>query len=138
MPTKYEFSPKLETGNPIIDNEHRLIISAVNDTLDAIEQGVSKTQVLDEIKIFARYVNTHFPHEEALQEKYQYPNIRFHRLWHKSYVKDIDLTCDRILTEGISSLTIAELKRRIETLVQHILLEDSKVAEHIKTQGNSK
>lgn len=129
----YEFTKNLETGHEIIDSEHKMIIQHANEILSAIEEGLSDKKVLEAINTFAKYINTHFPHEEALQEKFFYPNIRFHKLWHQSYTKEIDLTCNRILTEGISNVTIAELKRRIETLIQHILLEDSRVAKHIQS-----
>ncbi len=134
---RYEFDKTLETGHKIIDNEHKMILGVANEILQAIEEGLSSKKVLEAINTFARYINTHFPHEEELQEKFHYPNFRYHKLWHQSYVKEIELTCDRILTEGISNVTITELKRRIETLVQHILLEDSRVAKHIQNIADS-
>lgn len=131
----YEFTDALKTGHATIDGEHQLIIEAVNETLEEIERGASKEEILEAIKIFTRYVKTHFPNEERLQEKFHYPNLRFHSLWHRYYIKDIEQTCDKILTEGISPLTTAELKRRIETLILHIMLEDTKVAKHIQIQN---
>ena len=133
----YEFNKTIETGHKQIDSEHKMILGVANEILQAIEQGLSDKKVLETINTFAKYINTHFPHEEELQEKFHYPNLRYHKLWHQSYTKEIELTCDRILTEGISSVTIVELKRRIETLVQHILLEDSRVAKHIQNSSNA-
>lgn len=133
----YEFTNALKTGHATIDGEHQIIIESINETLEEIERGASQDEILEAIKIFTRYVKTHFPNEEKLQEKFHYPNIRFHVLWHRYYVKDIEQTSDKILIEGISPVTIAELKRRVETLVQHILLEDSKVAKHIQKQNEN-
>lgn len=133
----YEFTDALKTGHSTIDGEHQIIIESVNETLKEIERGASPEEILEAIKIFTRYVKKHFPNEEKLQERFHYPNIQFHKLWHRNYVKDIEKTSDKILVEGISPLTIAELKRRVEMLIQHILLEDSKVATHIQKQNKS-
>ncbi len=129
----YQFDNNLKTGHATIDGEHKLIIDVINETLADIERGAAKEEILETVKILTRYVNTHFPNEETLQEKYQYPNITFHKMWHKCFVQDMNAVSSRILTEGISGGNIAELKLRLEILVQHIMLEDVKVARHIQT-----
>lgn len=132
---QYIFNDTLKTGHATIDGEHKLIIEFINDVMESMERGATKDEILGALNVFVRYVNTHFPSEEALQEKYHYPNIKFHRLWHKMYIKDINAISSRILTEGICAVTVDELKLRIEILVQHIMLEDSNIAKHIQKQN---
>lgn len=36
---RYEMTKDLETGNALIDSEHRQLFKAVNDLLDACSQG---------------------------------------------------------------------------------------------------
>ena len=42
---KYELTKDLETGNRIIDNEHRELLNAVNALLDACSAGKGRAQV---------------------------------------------------------------------------------------------
>ena len=48
---KYELTKDLETGNRIIDNEHRELLNAVNALLDACSAGKGRAQVLSLIHI---------------------------------------------------------------------------------------
>ena len=43
---KYELTPDLETGNALIDSEHKQLFSAINNLMDACSQGQGRT-VLD-------------------------------------------------------------------------------------------
>ena len=40
---RYEMTKDLETGNALIDSEHRQLFKAVNDLLDACSQGNGQT-----------------------------------------------------------------------------------------------
>ena len=41
----YEFTKDLETGNSVIDSEHRQLIGAVNLLLEACAKGQGRTQL---------------------------------------------------------------------------------------------
>lgn len=129
----YHFCDNMKTGHATIDGEHRLIIDVINETLGDIKRSAGKEEILESVNIFIRYVTAHFPNEESLQEKYQFPLITFHKLWHKCFLQDISAVYSRILTEGLSNNIAAELKLRLEMLIQHILLDDIKIARHIQT-----
>ena len=48
---RYELTKKLETGNAIIDGEHRELFAAVNKLLDACSKGEGRTSMDETIKL---------------------------------------------------------------------------------------
>lgn len=128
----YEFTDDLKTGNSIIDSEHRTLIKAANDALQAIKQGRGMLELESNVAFLASYTKTHFGNEGSLQDKYEYPDRRRHKLWHESYIRDIELTYNRLQKEGTSPVLVSELVRRINILITHIKEQDTKVAKHIQ------
>ena len=66
---KYELTKDLETGNAIIDQEHRELFRAVNSLMDACSKGQGRAALEPTMKFLLDYVNKHFSHEEELQQK---------------------------------------------------------------------
>ena len=128
----YEFTDDLKTGNTTIDSEHRTLIKAANDALQAIKQGKGIQELESTVAFLASYTKTHFGNEGSLQDKYEYPDRRRHKLWHESYIRDIELTYSRLQKEGTSPVLVSELERRIVILISHIKEQDTKVAAHIQ------
>lgn len=128
----YEFTNDLRTGNTIIDGEHKTLIKAANDASEAINQGKGMQELESTLSFLASYTKTHFDNEGKLQDKYEYPERRRHKLWHESYIRDINLTYTRLKTEGTSPVLVAELERRIRILITHIKEQDTKLANYIK------
>lgn len=128
----YEFTNDLRTGNTIIDGEHKTLIKAANDASQAITLGKGMQELESTLSFLASYTKTHFENEGKLQDKYEYPERRRHKLWHESYIRDIDLTYSRLKSEGTSPVLVAELERRIHILINHIKQQDTKLADYIK------
>ena len=72
---RYEMTKDLETGNALIDSEHRQLFKAVNDLLDACSQGKGRSQVESTLDFLVSYVAKHFGDEEKLQVQTSYPII---------------------------------------------------------------
>ena len=53
---RYEMTKDLETGNALIDSEHRQLFKAVNDLLDACSQGKGRSQVESTLEFLVSYV----------------------------------------------------------------------------------
>ena len=53
---KYEVTKDLETGNAIIDGEHRELFRAVNTLLDACGQGQGRAALDPTIKFLLNYI----------------------------------------------------------------------------------
>ena len=46
----YTWNKDLETGNPMIDRQHKQLISCINDLLDACSQGKGRDKILETVK----------------------------------------------------------------------------------------
>ena len=129
---RYELTKDLETGNAFIDKEHRDLLKAVNQLLDACSKGQGRASMEPTIKFLNNYVEQHFSHEEQLQQQSRYPGIVPHRAFHTQYKKTL-----RDITSSISPAgpTVAELGRlngHIGVLITHIRTEDKKLGAFLK------
>lgn len=124
---RYEVTKDLETGNAIIDGEHRELFRAVNTLLDACGQGQGRTALDPTIKFLLNYVDKHFTHEEQLQAKSNYPGMPAHKQFHESYKLKLREIANKISTSGGSIADIGLLNGHIAVLVNHIKFEDKKL-----------
>lgn len=122
----YEFTKDLETGNSIIDNEHRELLKAVNALLEACGEGKGREKMSETMKFLTDYVNRHFAHEEQLQKQSGYPGYEAHRAFHEKYKQ----TLSEITSGMSSSINIADLAKfnaHVSLLVSHIRSDDKKL-----------
>ena len=124
---RYEVTKDLETGNAIIDGEHRELFRAVNTLLDACGQGQGRAALDPTIKFLLNYVDKHFTHEEQLQAKSNYPGMPAHKQFHESYKLKLREIANKISTSGGSIADIGLLNGHIAVLVNHIKFEDKKL-----------
>ncbi len=130
---RYQFTPDLETGNDIIDSEHKLLIQAVDDVMQNISQGKGKEQLNSTVDFLNNYTKKHFSHEEDLQAHCNYPAKANHKVWHTSFISKLTTISNKLKTEGENSLIVIELTQIISSLITHIKTEDKKLADYIKS-----
>ncbi len=126
--SRYEFTKKLETGNPTIDKEHRELIDAVNKLFDACSEGKGRTSMDETIKFLNNYVNRHFSHEEQLQQQSGYPGITAHKAFHKQYKQTLEEITARISVSCPTIVELGKLNAHVSILISHINTEDKKLA----------
>ena len=64
-----EFTDDLITGNELIDSQHEELIGRINKLLDSCEAGEGKISAIKMLDYLAKYTDTHFGDEEALQKE---------------------------------------------------------------------
>lgn len=124
---RYELTKALETGNAIIDQEHRELFQAVNRLLEACSEGKGRTAVDETIEFLNNYVNQHFSHEEQLQKQSGYPGIAPHRAFHEKYKQTLKEITGRIKESGPTIAELGKLNRHTGVLVSHIRTEDKRL-----------
>ena len=129
--SRYEFTKKLETGNAVIDGEHRELIEAVNKLLDACSAGKGRAYMDETIKFLNSYVDKHFTHEEQLQKQSGYPNLAAHRTFHEKYKKTLKEITSQISVAGPTIAELGKLNGHISVLISHITTEDRKLGEFL-------
>ncbi len=129
---KYELTKDLETGNKMIDQEHRQLFDALNKLMDACQKGKGRDQIEATAKFLSDYVNKHFSDEEKLQLQTKYPGYQGHKAFHEGYKKSIAAANAELIRQGATISALAELNKEAGILVTHIRTEDKKLAAHVK------
>ena len=123
----YELTKDLETGNAIIDNEHRQLLQAVNSLLDACKNGQGRDAVMPTLKFLLDYVDKHFAHEEQLQIKAGYPDFSAHKAFHQSYKAQLKEIASQITEDTLTITNMAKMNNHVAALVTHIRIDDKKL-----------
>ena len=130
----YEFTKDLETGNALIDSEHRQLIQAINDLLDACARGQGRTQIEKTGKFLQDYTAKHFSDEERLQMQYKYPEYAAHRQYHEEFKRVVADLMKELGEQGPTVLLVGKINSALAGwLINHIKREDKKLAAYIKS-----
>lgn len=129
----YNWDKSLETGNLVIDEQHKAIIGSINELLEACSQGKGRIEVENTLKFLQDYVVKHFNDEERLQLKANYPEYNSHKEKHDKFKKTVVEIADEFKKNGASIQLVAKVNSSIAGwLITHIKNDDKKVAAFIK------
>lgn len=129
---KYILTKDLETGNALIDSEHKQLFTALNNLMDACSQGKGRDQIQATLNFLTDYVRKHFADEEQLQKQTNYPGFTAHKQFHESYKVSLGQAANAISTSGATIATLSQLNQKAAVLVNHIRTEDKKLAAHVQ------
>ena len=132
---KFEVTKELETGNAIIDSEHRELFAAVNRLMDACSAGHGRDHMMPMVNFLLDYVDKHFAHEEQLQNQSHYPGFFAHHAFHENYRQKLKDILSKISANGPTLIDVNALNLHIGTLVAHIKTEDKKLGTFLKGQS---
>ena len=123
-----EFDTSLQTGNKLIDDQHRHLIGIFN----TIESN-SYISVEDILKELSDYISYHFSIEENLLKKYSYPDANNHIIEHKEYIDKIN---NFIKNYGSDESILYEIDAfLIRWIIVHIKNSDQAYARYFKEKG---
>lgn len=132
----YEFTKELETGNALIDSQHRQLIEAINRLLEACGQGKGRAHIKETMDFLQQYTAKHFADEEALQLQYEYPDYVSHKNYHEWFKKTVKELAGELEEMGPTVVMVGKVNASIAGwLVNHIRREDTKVAAHIRQKS---
>lgn len=128
------FDKSLETGNELIDSQHKELIARVNKLTNECAEGKEKNVAIQTLDFLMDYTEIHFADEEKLQEEHDYPLLAQHKEQHAGFVKAVDELREMLEEEeGPSEAFVAAVKKNVvDWLVNHIQGWDKKVAEFIR------
>ncbi|MGI5984878.1 MAG: hemerythrin family protein [Clostridiales bacterium] len=129
----FVWTKDLETGNALIDNEHRQLVKAADELVEACGQGKGRQEVGKAVEFLSNYTKTHFAHEEELQLKYKYPDYAAHKSWHQSFLKEFEDVAAKLKAEGATIALVADVNAKVSKLITHIKTLDLKLAQYIQS-----
>ena len=73
-----------------IDEQHKKLISIINELYDAHSKGMGQVIIADTITKLFDYTNEHFSMEQEMQIQYKFPNSAAHKDEHKEFVSRLE------------------------------------------------
>jgi hemerythrin len=128
----------LLVGVTIIDDEHRKLVAAIDELMDACMKGKGRDTIEKTLMFLSEYTKKHFADEEKLQAEYAYPGMAAHKKMHTQFYANITALINDFNQNGPNvALTGKINKTLVDWLIHHINAEDKKLGLHIqsKTRG---
>lgn len=116
-------------GIPIIDEQHRGIVTAINSLHFAIRVKRSEAPLIHIVNIIREYSRLHFSTEEMILEHSGYPGLAAHRELHAYLtLKSLAVSTDSIILND----PVKYLKFLEEWWLTHINKQDAQYAAHVR------
>ncbi len=123
MPT-VEWDQSFSVGNAVLDGDHRILLTLVNQLVDAADTGQSREVVGSIVNALAEYFEQHFRREEAMFRRGGFPDAEEHVRQHHVLEERMRDTRERWRAgdrEALREDVLAFLKK---WLTDHILVAD--------------
>jgi len=131
-----EFTKDLETGNALIDQEHRELIAAINRLMEACQRGQGRAELANTAQFLQSYTAKHFSDEEQLQIKSRYPEYKKHFGYHQAFKQTVAQIVKKISEQGATVALVGEINTALAGwLINHIKVEDKKLAAYLRSKG---
>lgn len=122
------WSKENEIGVPIIDEQHRSIVSTINTFHYYVQKGIGEKVVLATLRILEQYTKLHFETEEDLMGKAGFPDFEDHRALHQTLA---DRTKHIVLTAQQEQDADEVLRFLRQWWMGHINAEDRKYVPYV-------
>ena len=131
------WKPEYSVGVERLDSQHREIFETINRLHWAIQEKQQIQIVGSILSEMTGYVYTHFKDEEALMQKYHYPDLQAHQASHKAFTQK---TQELIMRhQGIYGNISLDVLQFLKTWwVSHIIGMDQKYPPFIKMENEDK
>ena len=129
------WSDKLSVGVKSIDDQHKKLVTLVNQLHDGMMAGKGKEAVGPVLKGLIDYTASHFKYEEDLFARTGYPEGAAHKKDHDDLVKKVLEIQKKYEQSGPGVLTIQVMNFLKDWLTAHILGSDMKYGPHLVAKG---
>lgn len=123
-----------ETGISRIDNQHKQLVSILNQLFTALTLNQTKSQMEDILSKLADYTITHFATEESYMSLYKYPDYKKHKEEHQLFVKKVK-DFQLKFKSGETSLSAEILRFLRDWIAKHIVGSDKAYVPFLKSKG---
>jgi hemerythrin len=134
----YQWDSSLETGHEKIDNQHKQLIAALNNLIEASSTGKGDQEIFKTLDFLTGYTIKHFADEEKIQVEYDYPDYLVHKRYHDEFKVTVGEMTREIQKQGPTETLIGEVTGAIGAwLLNHIKGDDFRMAAYVKGKGSN-
>ncbi|BAE51899.1 bacteriohemerythrin [Paramagnetospirillum magneticum] len=116
-----------------IDNHHRRLFEMSNRLIEAVRLSKGKAEIGEALDFLMGYAMYHFSEEEALLERYGYPEGAGHASRHRRLMAQARELEEHLASAAISADEVLTFLQ--DWIVNHILMEDRRYAPFINSKG---
>ena len=132
-----EWNERYETGNEVVDSEHREIFSLVKKVLSDVFTDRTES-IAASLEFLTDYTMRHFGHEESLMDESSYPEMDKHKRQHRVFARKVANLNTKLNGENCEIDISLEINETVVNwLVEHVLSSDKLLADHYKEWQNS-
>ena len=129
----YQWDSSLESGYEKVDNQHKQLVAAVNNLMEASAGGKGDQAVMETLDFLTGYAIKHFIDEEKLQVQFNYPDYLNHKRIHDEFKGTVGELIQKVKNQGPTEEIIGELSNIIGSwLLNHIKGDDFRMAAFVK------
>lgn len=121
-----QWRPEYETGNDIIDEQHKSLFSTINALNSAMLEGQGEALLEKTLDSLKDYTTVHFDTEEKFMLDHKYPDYIGHKQKHEALKAKV-LSFEKKNYDDLSKLTNAVSHFLTDWLIHHIKDEDKKM-----------
>ena len=131
----YQWDSSLESGYEKVDNQHKQLVTAVNNLMEASKSGKGDKAVMETLEFLTSYAVKHFADEEQLQVKYKYPDYLNHKRIHDEFKATVGELTTKVNKDGPTEEIIDTVSSAIGSwLLHHIRGDDFRMAAFVKAE----
>lgn len=133
----FTWQPKFSVHHDLIDEQHRGLFRAAEDLHAAMLRGAGRNVIAATLDSLLDYTQKHFRDEEQLMVKNKYPQYAQHKAEHDKFTQRVrQLKTD--LANNQAAITVAVMQFVSDWLKNHIVGNDTKIAQHIASSGKAR
>jgi len=127
-----EWSKDLETGNELVDNQHKGLFNLLNDLSTSIYEKKSKKVLKESIEKLTLYVVEHFSAEESFMLKEKYPAFAEHKKIHEDLFIETATIIEAYRNTDDHRMAIPIVVFLTKWITNHIQKEDKKFFDWVR------
>jgi len=128
------WEPKYELGIKSVDDDHKKLVTIIDELLGALSQGKGKEVVLPIIKKLEDYTLFHFRREEFYMKCANFAELPSHLIEHKRFVDRLKELKEKGMQNDVS-VSVELMKFLKEWLINHIQVTDRRYEQLLKKSG---
>ncbi len=130
----YHFTKNLETGNAIIDKQHKELIDVLNKLISACLKAQGGKELVPTLDFLIKYTETHLKDEEGLQTAAKYPGFIAHKQKHDAFKKGLGELYKEHKQKPDDVAIVSKIAKILgDWLINHIQKEDLAMAKFVNS-----